>query len=58
MRDRGNCESVRVIDVPDLGEDAVIVEGEQTLLLIDGGLTSDRRMEIMERVMDELSEPA
>lgn len=58
MQHRGSCERVRVVEVPDLGEEAVIVEGEPTLLLLDGGLSCDRRMAIMEQVMDELSEPA
>jgi hypothetical protein len=50
--------AVRVVDVAELGEEAVLVEGDQTLLLIDGALTCDRRMEILGRVMDELEETA
>ena len=49
---------MRIVEVSDLGEEAVIVEGEgdkQPLLLLDAGLSWEERMDILDRVMGEES---
>lgn len=52
MRDRREYQSIRVIDVSELGEDALVVHaGSMTLLLIDADLPREDRMDIMAQLM-------
>ena len=48
--------AIRVLDVPDLGEEACLVDlVDGTLLLLDSGLSLGERMDVLNRVMAEES---